>query len=552
MSKQTNIQRAIQYFQAGNLLKAEEIFRKIWKKSPDSLEAVRYLGLIAYQREDHDSAIRYLKRLIELNPTDAYTYNNLGFLLKSRGLLDEAIEYFKKAIHHNPIFSHALYNLGNALHMRGQLDEAIEYYRKALHLNPKDFEAWNNLGNVFRDKGYLEEAKNSYQKALQINPGFVLAHNNLGTVLHDRGQFEEACKSYQKALDINPKYLPSYNNMGVALREEGRFRDAKMWYEKALAIDPDDPEAHWNMAITSLLEGELEEGWREYEWRLKRKGVTVLERPPSQPRWNGSNAAGRTVLLYAEQGMGDTVHFIRYAPLVAGRGARVIVECQRELLTLVKNVKGVEEVFEKGAELPAFDIWCPLLSLPLLFATKLETIPANVPYLSVQEVRKESWRQRLLGGPSGFRVGLVWAGNPKYRQDRIRSCPLEFLQALSNLDRIVLYSLQKGPSAQQIENPHGGLRIINYMEEANDFEDTAALIANLDLVISVDTAVLHVAGAMGKRTWALLPYTPDWRWMLNRADSPWYPTMRLFRQPKFGDWESVIQNILRELIQEIK
>jgi ADP-heptose:LPS heptosyltransferase len=249
--------------------------------------------------------------------------------------------------------------------------------------------------------------------------------------------------------------------------------------------------------------------------------------------------------------MGDTVHFIRYVPLVAGKGARVIVECQKELVGLVRSVKGVDAVFEKGGELPVFDVWCPLLSLPLLFATTLKTVPANIPYLFAQEELKETWRQKVIGDQPGFKVGLVWAGNPKYRHDRIRSCPLELFAGLEEMKGIQLYSLQKGGAEGDAKSRLQEMGIIDYMDEVNNFADTAALIENLDLVISVDTAVLHVAGAIGKRAWALLPYAPDWRWMLNRTDSPWYPTMKLFRQPKFGDWESVLKEVTQALRKEI-
>jgi len=551
MKIQNKLQKAIAYFQAGNLSKAESIFKEILRLAPQSREAVHFLGLISYRKGDSEAALKYLKKEIDLNPADTTLYNNLGVLLKGNGRLEEAIEYFRKAIHSNPDFLDAHYNLGNALHMKGNLEEAITCYRNVLHLKPGDYEAWNNLGNVLKEKECFDEATASYQEALQINPNFTLAYSNLGTVFQDQGEFEKAKQAYQKALEIDPRFLSAYNNMGVAMREQGYLDVAIAYFQKAVDINPADSEAHWNMAITSLLAGKLAEGWREYEWRFKRKNVIVVERMFSQPRWNGSDIQGRVIVLYAEQGLGDTLHFIRYAPLVAGKGATVIVECQKELVPLVRSVQGVADVFEKGAELPAFDVWCPLLSLPLLFATTSESIPANVPYLQVQKEMKETWRQRVLGDPPGFRVGLVWAGNPKYRHDRIRSCPFELFRKLGEIEGVLLYSLQKGGAAGQAKLPEGKTDLIDYMEEVRNFADTAALIENLDLVISVDTAVLHVAGAIGKRAWALLPYAPDWRWLLNRKYSPWYPMMRLFRQPKYGDWESVLNEVSCELRKEI-
>ena len=545
------VKKAKAYLQAGDIHKAEDMFKKILQSAQHNLEALHFLSLIAYRKGDTDSAIMYTKREIGLNPSDTNLYNNLGVMLKSKGSLDEAIENFRKAIDYNPGFADAHYNLGNALHMRGELDEAITCYQTALKNRPGDYEAWNNLGNAFKEKGFFDEAKAAYNKALQINPKFGLAYSNLGTVLQDQGEFEKAQEVYQRAVDIDPHFVTAFNNMGVALREQGRLGEAAVYFEKVFKSNPRDPEAHWNMAITYLLEGRFEEGWREYEWRFQRKNVTVVERLFTQPRWNGGNIEGRTILLYAEQGMGDTVHFIRYAPLVAGQGAKVIVECQKELIPLVQSVQGVADVFEKGGELPTFDVWCPLLTLPLLFATTIETIPANVPYVHVPEKLKEAWRQKVLKDPPGCRVGLVWAGNPKYRLDRIRSCPFELFTKLRDIDGVLLYSLQKGEADEQVKTFQSRLPLIDYMDDVRDFADTAALIENLDLVISVDTAVLHVAGAMGKPAWAILPYVPDWRWMLNRSDSPWYPTMKLFRQPKFGDWESVLREVAQALREEI-
>jgi len=547
MNRQRNLKKAISCFQSGNLSKAEDIFRKIVNKSPDVLLALRYLGLIAYQKGDHDAAVKYMHQVLELDPSDAKTHNDLGFLMKSHGLLDNAIASFQRAISHNPVFSDAMYNLGNAYHMKRQFDRAIEYYRRALQLDPQDFEALNNLGNAFKDKGYLEEAKDFYVKALMIKPDFGLALNNLGTVFQDQGQFEDARQLYRRTLDINPGYVPAHNNMGISLLEENRLQESLSWFEQALALDPEDAEAHWNIAIASLLIGNFDEGWKKYEWRFRKKDFLAVERNFSQPRWDGKNVKDLTILLYAEQGMGDAIQFIRYAPLLAEKGARVIVECQKELISLVQGVEGVAEVIEKGKVLPAFDRWCPLLSLPLHFGTTLETIPTNMPYFKVKQEKKKQWQERVRNDPPGLRVGLAWAGNPAHRKDRQRSCPRELFRPLARLEGTTLFSLQKGESFKNTENLWGEQCLIDHMEEVHDFSDTAALIENIDLVISVDTAVAHLAGALGKNVWVLLPHAPDWRWLLHRSDNPWYPTMRLFRQPKFGDWDSVIKNVLTEL-----
>ena len=536
--------------QAGDLQKAEDICKKILRIVPHRVDAVQLLCLIAYRRGDLDAAASYLRKAIHLSPKNPDNYNNLGVILKGMGRIDEAIECFRNAIKYNENFINAHYNLGNALKTRGNFDDAVASYQTALRLDPKDSEAWNNLGNVLKEMGKLDEAISCYDKAVHINPNFALAYSNMGTVYQDHGLFDKAYEHYQKALSIDPKSSSALNNMGVAFREEGLLDEAMTYCDKAIAADNDDAEAYWNRGITCLIGGKFIEGWQNYEWRFRKKDVMVIERNISQPRWMGQDITGQTILLYAEQGLGDAVQFIRYAPLVAERGAHVVVECQKELVKLVQHVKGVGEVVQKGQKIPAVDVWCPLLSLPLLFSTTLDTIPANIPYLQVSQELKHAWEQKVLDDPAGFRVGIVWAGNPKYRHDRLRSCPLKLIAKLQNIKGIVFYSLQKDATTIPAQSFNHKI-FIDYMDEVRDFSDTAALIENLDLVISVDTAVAHVAGALGKKVWTLLRSAPDWRWMLHRSDSPWYPTMRLFRQPKQGEWESVIDEVLIELQREI-
>jgi hypothetical protein len=294
-----------------------------------------------------------------------------------------------------------------------------------------------------------------------------------------------------------------------------------------------------------LLAGNFERGWREYEWRWKLKDHRghIF----SSAAWDGSDVSGRTVLLHAEQGFGDAIQFIRYAPLVAGRGARVVVQCPEELASLIGRVEGVEKVVADGGQLPDFDLQCPLLSLPRVFGTTLENIPVEIPYCTADALLSRKWKDRLQHEDSRFKIGLVWAGRTKAKRERGRTCSLALFSALAGFDGVIFYSLQKGEGAEQAKNPPENMELIDYTEEIHDFSDTAAFIGNLDLVISIDTAVSHLAGALGKPVWTLLPFAPDWRWMLNRDDSPWYPTMRLFRQPSPGDWEAVIKDIAGEL-----
>jgi len=334
--------------------------------------------------------------------------------------------------------------------------------------------------------------------------------------------------------------------MGTALQEKGQFDEAIQCYKKAIEIDPDYVDARWNMSLLNLLCGNFKEGWKGYEWRWKLEGILV-ERNFSAPAWNGYDIKGRTILIYAEQGLGDTIQFVRYASLVADLGANVIVECQKELVSLVEKIRGIKQVIPYGNSLPEFDIHCSLLSLPLVFDTTLEDIPANIPYIYAGSPSVQKWRDKIDQTSSHIRIGLVWAGDPAKKKDRDRSCSLRLFSSLAQFNDVIFYSLQKGEASNQAMNPPEGMNLIDYTEEFHDFSDTAAFIENLDLVISVDTAVAHLAGSLGKPVWTLLPFVPDWRWMLSREDSPWYPTMRLFRQPRIGDWGSVIDRVVNAL-----
>jgi len=301
------------------------------------------------------------------------------------------------------------------------------------------------------------------------------------------------------------------------------------------------------MSLALLLTGNFREGWREYEWRWETKYLISSRRTFPQRLWDGSDIKGLTILLHAEQGFGDTIQFIRYAPLVARRGAKIIFECPKELISLLRSVEGIEEVIVRGETLPEFNLHCPLLSLPLAFDTTLETIPAMIPYITNDPTYTEKWKNKIDWADSRFRIGLAWAGNPGFKQNRYRNCELENFLPLTQLPRVIFYSLQKGEEAKEAKHPPGGMKIIDLTEDIHDFSDTAAFIENIDLVISIDTAVTHLAGAMGRPVWTLLPFSPEWRWMLNREDSPWYPTMRLFRQSSHGDWESVISLVEKNL-----
>jgi tetratricopeptide (TPR) repeat protein len=494
-------------------------------------------------------AVEAYRAAARLKPGVAEIFTNLGNSLLTVGRTDEAIEALQESARLRP--NPDLHNrIGNLLHQRGQPNEAAVSYRAAIQLKPDSPEAHNNLGVVLQSQSNLAEAEQSFRRAILIASDFSEAHGNLGNVLREQGQIESALAEYEIATHIQPQNPKSHLNQSAALAGLGRVPEALAACNRALALAPDSPDAHWTRSLMSLLLGDLEAGWRDYEWRWQTEAYPCPKRNFPQSQWDGSDLQGRSILLHAEQGLGDTIQFIRYASLVASRNPRsIIVECHPLLLALLRTVPGVTNVIARGEPLPPFDVHSPLLSLPAIFQTRLDTIPAAVPYLFPDESRKLNWKPKLATA-TGLKVGITWAGNPAHRNDRNRSIPFAELHPLATLSGVTFISLQKGPAADQSKNPSTPLHLADHTAALTDFLETAALIMNLDLVISVDTSVAHLAGALGKPVWLLLPFAPDWRWMLHRDDSPWYTTMQLFRQTSPGDWRNVVQRIASLLPQK--
>jgi len=539
------IQLALQYYQNGNLEHAEHACRNILKKQPKNPDVLHLLGLIYYQGRNYNSAISCLKKSLKNNPLNAEAYYNLGRTSQQIGEIDDAIHSFQKALEYNPYFVDAYLNLGNLFQDKKELENAIISYQKVIQINPNFAGAYYNLGVVLQEKDLLEEAVSAYQKAVQLNPQYADAYHDLGYVFQMKGQFDKAIECYQKVLDLNPEMLDAHNNLGRAYQGQKKINEAIVSYRRAIDMNPDFAEAHCNLSMALLLTGNFRQGWPEYEWRWKLGDRSRYDF--YQPRWTGFDIMGRTLFLYAEQGLGDTLQFIRYASLASDRGARVIVECQKELKSLIEQVKGIEQVITREDPIPEFDFHCPLLSLPMVFDTGLENIPSDIPYITTDQVIIEKWHEKFRDRDSRLKMGLVWSGNPKYKADRTRSFELLTFSPLANLKDITFYSLQKGEASKQTKNLPDGMDLVDFMDEVTDFADTTGLIMNLDLIISVDTSVAHLAGAMGKTVWTLLPFAPDWRWMLDREDSPWYPTMRLYRQPSFGDWNPLMDRLVKDL-----
>jgi tetratricopeptide (TPR) repeat protein len=501
------------------------------------------LALRKHQAGDLSLAATIYTEIIEFQPDNLNALLMLGITYVKLCNYDAAINYFKEAIKINPSFTEAYYNLGNALRDKKQFDDALACYQKVLQLNPSHADAYVNLGIINRIKGIFSEEIICYQKAIEINPNSIEAYYNLGNALLDNEQFNDAAACYQNVIQINPNIIQAYMYLGLIFRITAHLNEALTCYQKVIQLNPDYAEAHWQMANILLLMEDFKNGWKEYEWLWKTEDFKNRKRSFSQPPWQGQDIKGLTILLYAEYGFGDTIQFIRYAPLVAKLGATIIVECQKELASLLKSAEGIQNVISHGEPLPDFDIHCSLMRLPIIFDTSLKNIPANIPYITANPILVEKWRNRIQHDDSRLKIGLVWAGISMPR----KYCSLEAFAPFGQLKDVTFYSLQKGKNKDQIKNPPKGMKLIDYTDEFCDFSDTAAFIENLDLVISIDTSVAHLAGAMGKPVWTLIHFVPDWRWFLNREDSPWYPTMRLFRQSALEDWESVISNILYKL-----
>jgi len=454
---------------------------------------------------------------------------------------EEAVRWAKRALAADPRAASAYYTLGRVRQAEGRLEEAEANYRDSITLDGGRAGAHNNLGCVLQMQGRLDEAMASFRRALALDPALPQANQNLASITRDRASLEAAVAGYHRRARANPADAHVWNDLGNVYREIGQHAEAMACFAEALARAPDAAEAHYSRGQTALLLGEYASGWEDHEWRWKVKGLKLAMPDFPQPLWGGGALPAGTLLLHAEQGLGDTIQFARYARLAARRCRSVILQCQPQLAGLLRSMRGPSLVVPQGEPLPAFDAHLPLMSLPWIFRTTLEDIPWDGPYIAADPGRVERWRSKLTQG-ARIHVGLVWAGRPQQSDDRKRSTRLATLAALAQ-PGVALYSLQWGEAAAQAAAAPAGMRITDFGDEIRDFSETAALLGCLDVVVTVDTAMAHLAGAMGVPAWVLLAQAPEWRWLLERHDSPWYPTMRLFRQDADGDWSGPVRRI---------
>lgn len=546
--------RAEEHLLARRLPEARAAFAQLCQLTPGDYDGWLNLGAIDGMLGNLGGAEAAFKRALTLRSDESRVYFNLARLCDMQGRAGDAIDYWLGYLRVKPEDADAYAQIGRLLHKAGRSADGVDAMREALRRDPDEANYHNNVGVMLFRLGCHEEALASYQNALRLQPEMDEVYCNIGNLYHNMGNGELAISSYSSAIKINPHNATAHMNLGFHLARSGNNDEGLHYLREALRLQPNYPGGHWNLALLLLLLGKLREGWLEYEWRFQCDEIRredIITRLNSRPMWDGSPLTGETLLVYVEQGFGDALQFCRYLPLVRQRVERVVFECHTELLRLMQGspaLAGVELVArpaDGALPMAGYDLQIPLLSLPRIFETALESMPQTAPYIQADPQQVDTWRQRLEG--DGFKVGLVWAGNPDHRRDHCRSLSLAALAPLGQIDGIRFYSLQKGAAAAEAATPPAGMRLIDLAPELNDFATTAAVIANLDLVITVDTSVAHLAGAMGRPVWTLIYAPPDWRWLLERDDSPWYPTMRLFRREIAGEWQPVIERIEQAL-----
>lgn len=511
-SADAKFQQGVAYQKAGSVESAKALYEEILRMQPDHADALHFLGIIEDRAMNHTRAIELIAKAIVLNPTNPACYLNMG----------------------------------NAQSNLKQFDAAIASYNSAIQLMPDYALAYVGRGAALEKQSQFDEAVASFDAAISLNPGLMPAHYNRGNTLRAMRKFEAAIASFDAAIALDRNLAAAYLNRGSTQWDLRQLDEAVLSFDEAIAAKPDYAEAYRNKAAVLLTMGVYDQGWKLYEWRWKLNGISRKYQNAPQPLWLGSESIqGKTILLYAEQGLGDSIQFCRYAELVAALGARVVMEMPTPLIALFRTLKGVDELVATGEPLPEFDYQCPLLSMPLAFNTTLESIPNNGAYLRSDAAKLLEWSKRL-GDRKRTRVGLVWRGNKNYADDHLRSFSLAAILPYLP-DGFEYISLQKDIEVEDRATLDDHTNIRSFEDYLTDFTDTAALCDLMDLVISVDTGVAHLSGALGKPTWVMLPFISEWRWLMDRSDSPWYSSVKLYRQPAAFDWPTVFNQINSDL-----
>ncbi len=576
---QQHFLEAVAFHRTGDLTAAEPLYQSVLKAVPHHLDAMYLLGTLQLQQGQFEAAVERLTQVCSVQPEVAAAHNNLGIAYKALGRLDEAVHCFERAIAREKNYVEAYFNLGQIRQAQQRMPEAVACYRRVRELDPADLQVLQSLAEVLLDQqewpeaeqcyreilkfapqqnetrvrlGFvltqqekLDEAARTYEDVLRTQPDYTQMQNNLSFIYERQGRLDEAAQAARRAIELRPDYAEAYNNLGIALRSLHQLQEACGAFEQALQLQAEFPMAKFNLAATRMLAGDLAGGWDGFE---SREALMLHPpRPRLQPRWQGEPLTGKTLLVHADEGLGDTLQFVRFLPQAKSvSGARITLACQSGLSGFLQGIDGTDDVHEERNLLASCDAHIPLLSLPGLLGTTWDSLPNQVPYVRADPTLGEKF-QDIVDADS-LSIGLVWQGNPVQPRDVLRSCPLNVFEPLLKISGTQFISLQVGAAGlSQLSNSPLREKVVDVSDRLTDFAETAALIVNLDLVITVDTSVAHLAGARGAKVWTLLSHTPDWRWLLDREDSPWYPTMRLFRQPAWGDWVAVISQVAAQL-----
>lgn len=536
--------------QDGKPAKAADLMAQSIRYQPGNPACLSNLASALRRLGRHSEALTCCRQALALAPDFGDAINNLANVLTDQGKHAQAATALRRLFRLKPLLTEPRLQLAQALILDGRAGEAVEELMTLLGMTPLSIAAYATLGMACRRLGWLVEAVGHYRCALGFAPGDSGVLNNLGVTLQDLGRLDEAAACFRRSIAARPDAAHAYLNLGLTARDAMLVDEAVGAARIAVRLAPALAEAHTALGFGLLLKGELEEGFAEYEWRSRMADFPSPRRSFPSPAWDGRDITGRTLLVHDEQGVGDTIMLVRYAPLLQARGIRVFVECNTQLVRLLSAMPGIAGVVGRFDALPPHDVHVALASLPHRLGTMLYTIPADVPYLHPEPAPAAAWAERM-SGTRGLRVGLVWAGNPEFKADRIRSPRLKGFLPLLDVPGVAFYGLQKGPGRQDLESVAPlPASFMDLGPEIADFADTAAIMANLDLVISSCTAPAHLAGALGRPVWTVLPFAPDWRWLAGGLCTPWYPTMRLFRQDRRGDWTPVMARV-RNALQAI-
>jgi tetratricopeptide (TPR) repeat protein len=526
---------------------AIENYQRAIELDPHSAETHRNLGNAWTKKGELNKAITSYRQAIEIKPDYAQAYDSLGNALREIGEFNAAIGCHQRAIKISPDLAELHNNLGNSLQEIGEWAAAVKSYQCAIELKPNFVPAYSNLGIVLKAQNKLDAAIDNYRRAIELSPEYAEAHSNLGNALKEKDELEAAADSHRRAIELKPEFAAAHSNLGNALQEMGELNAALRAHQRAIDLEPGFVEAHWNKSLLLLMMGKLRRGFELYEWRWQRKIKKNSLRSFDYPLWLGAeDLKGKTIILHCEQGFGDTIQFCRYVRLVKDLGAIVTLEVDNELFNLLRNLPGVGQVIKTGNPLSHYDYHCPLMSLPLALGTELDSIPSPQKYLVAEEEAKTKWK-KILGDKKNIRVGIAWSGSPTHKNDSNRSIQLsEFIEYLP--PNVEYVSLQKNLRASDIELLQNNSQIIDCSSDWLNFSDTAALCDLMDIIITVDTSIAHIAGALGKNTWVLLSFFPDWRWLEKRSDSPWYSGVKLYRQTTRQNWQPVFKQIKKNLL----